>query len=100
MVDIIYLPAARNYIKKLNDKKLKSTIKTALEEIKKDYTIGNLKTGDLAGIYSLDIYYNRTNYELAYKPVIKDDKIIVVIMIGTRENFYNELKAYISAKGL
>ena len=47
------------------------------------------------GIYSLDVFYNKTNYELAYKPVIKDDTVISVIMAGMRENFYEELKSYI-----
>lgn len=85
MAEAIYLPPARNFIKKLNDKKLKNLIRENIEEIKKDYEIGSLKTGDLSGIYSLDVFYNKTNYEIAYKTVIRDDKVIVVIMIGTRE---------------
>ena len=40
-------------------------------------------------------YYNKTNYELAYRVRQLDDLIIIVIMAGTRENFYNELKRYI-----
>ena len=44
-----------------------------------------------------DIYYNKTNYELAYRVEYIDNKIIVVIMAGTRENFYNELKRYMNS---
>ncbi len=95
MLDIIYLPAARNYIKKIKDKKLKKLFKDAVEAIQSDYTIGELKKGDLSGIYSYDIFYNKTNYELSYTIEEVDDKIIVVIMAGTRENFYTELKKYI-----
>ena len=40
------------------------------------------------------IYYNRTNYELAYTVEYLEDKVIVVIMAGTRENFYDQLKQY------
>ena len=57
-------------------------------------TVGEAKTGDLAGVFGYDIYYNKTNYELAYTVEYVEDKVIVVIMAGTRENFYNELKRY------
>lgn len=97
MFDIIFLPAARNYIKKIKDKKLKKLFKEATEAIQSDYTIGEKKKGDLAGIYSYDIFYNKTNYELSYTVEEVDGKTIVVIMAGTRENFYLELKKYISA---
>ena len=36
-----------------------------------------------------------TNYELAYRVRQLDDLIIIIIMAGTRENFYEELKRYI-----
>ena len=48
----------------------------------------------MAGIRSYDIYYNKTNYELAYTVIVEGNTIIVVIMAGTRENFYEELKRY------
>lgn len=98
MFDIVFLPAARNYIKKIKDKKLKKLFKDAAEAIQSDYTIGEMKKGDLAGIYSYDIFYNKTNYELSYTVEEVDGKTIVVIMAGTRENFYLELKKYISAR--
>ena len=53
------------------------------------------KTGDLRGIYGYDIYYNKTNYELAYTVQRVGEEIIVVIMAGTRENFYDQLKIYL-----
>ena len=57
--------------------------------------IGTQKTGDLKGIYGFDVIYNKTNYELAYRIYEEGDKLIVVILAGTRENFYNELKRLI-----
>lgn len=72
--------------------------KTAIELITKNYKIGNLKTGDLSNIYSYDIYYNKTNYELAYTVEIIDDEIIIFILAGTRENFYDQLKKYLKSK--
>lgn len=54
-----------------------------------------LRNGDLTGIYGYDVYYNKTNYEISYGIYEKENKKIIVIMIGTRENFYDELKKYI-----
>ena len=48
---------------KLKDKKLKSLYKEAIEMICEDYSIGEEKTGDLAGMYGYDIYYNKTNLD-------------------------------------
>jgi len=89
------LPSARNYIKKIKDKKLKDEFKDALEKIREDYTIGEPKSGDLAGICGYDIFYNKTNYEIAYRVIREDDIVVIVIMAGTRENFYQELKRYL-----
>ena len=95
MFDVIFLPAARNYIKKIKDKNLKKLIEEAINDIAEDYTIGEAKTGDLSGIYGYDVFYNKTNYEISYTVEEVDNKVIIVIMVGTRENFYNELKKYI-----
>ena len=93
--EVRFLPPAAKYLKKLKDKGLKKLFREAIDSIVEDYTVGEEKTGDLSGIYCLDIYYNKTNYELAYTVEEVDGKIIVVIMAGTRENFYEELKRYI-----
>lgn len=95
MLQVRFLPPAAKFIKKLKDAKLKNLFKKAIDEICEDYTIGEIKTGDLSGVYGYDIYYNKTNYELAYTIEYVDEKIIVVIMAGTRENFYDQLKRYI-----
>lgn len=49
-------------------------------------------------IYGYDIYYNKINYEIAYTIEYVEDKVIVIIMTGTKENFYDELKRYIKSK--
>ena len=94
MTDVRFLPPAAKFIKKLKDKKLKMLYQEAVDKIKEDHTVGEAKTGDLSGVYGYDIYYNRTNYELAYTVEYLEDKVIVVIMSGTRENFYDQLKQY------
>lgn len=100
MAELRVLPPAAKFFKKLKDKKLKALYKKAMDQILEDPTIGEEKTGDLKGLRGYDIYYNRTNYELAYtieyiqKEGSNEVDVVVVIMAGTRENFYDGLKSY------
>ena len=94
MAEVRFLKPAANFLKKLKDKQLKKLYQEAIDDICQDYTIGQAKSGDLNGVYGYDIYYNKTNYELAYTVEYVDDQVIVIIMAGTRENFYDELKRY------
>ncbi len=94
MTEVRFLPPAAKFIKKLKDKKLKNLYQAAVDKIREDYTIGEAKTGDLSGIYGYDIYYNKINYELAYTVEYLENVVVVVIMAGTRENFYDQLKQY------
>ncbi len=96
MTEVRFLPPASRFIKKLKDKKLKALFQEAIDKIRADHTVGEAKKGDLSRIYGYDIYYNKINYELAYRVEYTEDKIIIVIMAGTRENFYEELKRYIN----
>ena len=98
MTEVRFLPPAAKFLKKLKDKKLKMLYQKAIDDIREDHTVGEAKTGDLSGVYGIDIYYNRTNYELAYTVEYVEDKVIVVILAGTRENFYDELKQYMRKK--
>ena len=101
MTQVRFLPPAARYLKKLNDKKLKGLFQNAVDKILEDPMIAEEKKGDLRGIRSYDIYYNRINYELAYTIEYVQDEdsdeidMIIVIMAGTRENFYDELKKYL-----
>lgn len=45
-------------------------------------------------MYGYDIYYNKINYELAYTVEYLGNEVIVVILAGTRENLYDQLKQY------
>jgi mRNA interferase RelE/StbE len=95
LLPVEYTSSARKYFKKLKDKKLIEAYKTAIMNIRNDPYIGNAKTGDLKGIYCIDVYFNNVNYELAYRIVqLTNGQVVVVIMAGTRENFYLELKRY------
>lgn len=101
MAQLRILPPAAKYLKKLKDKKLKCLYKEAMDAILENPTIGEKKAGDLNGVRGYDIYYNRINYEMAYTvEYIQTEEsgepvVVVVIMAGTRENFYDELKRYL-----
>lgn len=95
MYKLVLSKTSQKFIKKISDKGLKNKIKDGLDRIKEDYTVGDRKTGDLKGFWSLDVYYNKTNYEICYELIEDQGKVIIVVMIGTRENFYKELKRYI-----
>jgi len=94
MYKLIILPPAARFLKKLKEKPLKAAFQKAVDETLKNPYIGEPKTGDLSGVFCYDIYYNKTNYELAYTIIEEGDSTIVVILAGTRENFYEELKRY------
>ena len=95
MYEVSYSGAAEKYLKKIRDKQLLAAFKTAIDKLKKDPYIGTQKTGDLRGIFGYDVKYNKTSYELAYRIYENDGKLIVVVLAGTRENFYDELKRLI-----
>ena len=102
MANLIILPPAPKYLKKLKDKRLKKLYQDAIDDICADPSVGDPKHGDLEGVLGYDIYYNKINYELAYtieERVIEgtdETETVVVIMAGTRENFYDQLKRYLS----
>jgi len=95
MYEISYSKVAERYFKKLKDKQLLRAFKNAVDKLKKDPYIGSQKTGDLRGIYGYDVKYNSVNYELAYRIYEDEKRLVVVILAGTRENFYEGLKRLI-----
>jgi hypothetical protein len=90
------MKASQKYFNKIREKGLKLAFKDAILKISMDPFVGKLKTGDLVGTYGYDVYCNKTNYEIAYKIIEDEDKIVIIILAGTRENFYNELKRYLN----
>ncbi|KIL36327.1 plasmid stabilization protein [Cohnella kolymensis] len=99
MLPILVLGPAEHFLKKVVEKPLKTTLLQAMQEIRMDPYIGEAKTGDLAGYYCYDVFYKGTNYELAYTlEENQDGELLVVILAGTRENFYEELKRIVKRR--
>ena len=95
MYEVSYSNAAKRYLRKIKDKQLLSAFKSSIDELKKDPYIGMKKSGDLSGIFGYDVSYGGTSYEIAYRIYEKKDRHVVIILAGTRENFYDELKRLI-----
>jgi len=95
MYEIRFSSAAAKYFKKLKEEKLKEAYKAALLNIQANPFIGHKKQGDLAGVYGHDVRYLGINYEIAYLIHEENRPLIIVLLAGTRENFYEELKRYI-----
>lgn len=95
MYEILFSSAAERYFKRIKEKPLRELYRETWLAIAKDPYIGQVKHGDLAGIYGYDVKYQGVNYEIAYTVHEKTDKKIVVLLAGTRENFYEQLKRYL-----
>jgi mRNA interferase RelE/StbE len=95
MLSVKYSLQAEKYFKKIRNKQLLTCFEESIETIRHNPRAGTIKSGDLAGIWGYDVYYDGTNYEIAYTLVEDKGKYILVILAGTRENFYNSLKKYL-----
>lgn len=98
MLDFRISPKDEKYIKKIKDQELKAKFRKAIIEIRKDPSVGSPKKGNLSGIRGYDIYYSGTNYEIAYEVIEYQGAMIIIILAGTRENFYAELDKYIKKR--
>jgi len=94
--EVEYSKPAERYFKKIKEKQLLAAFKSAIDKLRLDPYVGMRKTGDLRGIYGYDVKYAGTNYELAYRIYEENGRLLIVIILaGTRENFYEELKRLI-----
>src|SRR5699024_6470273 len=92
------LPKAKRNVKSLKRQpQLFNLIKENFHLLTQNPFIGHQNKSDLQGVYSIDFQYEKATFEIAY--VIDDEmKVIIIILIGSRENFYNELKRDINIR--
>ena len=76
--------------KKLHNNQ-KEALKTAIQEIEKNITIGDLKTGDLIGIRVYKFRILDQLVLLAYHYEASNG-LLTLISLDTHENFYKNLK--------
>lgn len=79
-------------LKKIKNKQLKQKF---IDKIYNDIAItpysGTAKKGDLVGIYAVGFNYAKVSYRIAYK-IDQDEVIVIILLIGSHENFYQKLK--------
>ncbi|MBL5982273.1 hypothetical protein NAAC61_09910 [Petrotoga sp. 8T1HF07.NaAc.6.1] len=91
-------PIFERSLKNINNRNLLLKILQAVLEINYDYTIGEMKTGNLRGIRAYKFIHDRVSYRLSYY-VVNDGKIIITyIDIMKREDSYDNLKKYFQSK--
>ena len=78
-------------VKKLK-KQEKKLLDLEIHKILKDPEIGVLKKGNLAGIRVHNFKINQQEQLLAYQ---ESDEGILLIMLGSHENYYRELGKYL-----
>lgn len=94
MYDLLFSPTAERYLKKLKEEPLKDAYKAAFLAIMKDPYLGTRKRGDLSGVYGFDLNHRGISYEIAYIVREGNEQKVVILLVGTRENFYEQLKRY------
>ena len=87
------------FIRKSVQKDFRKLAQELQQKIKEIYFIQITKapfknktlSGKLRSLKSLSFKYKRTEYRIVYQ-VIKQDKVVLIVMLGTRENFYKKLE--------
>ena len=87
-VAVLQMPAFKRVYKKLLASH-QALVDDAVREIVANPEIGEAKKGDLAGVYVRKFAFNRQQMLLAYE---WDSKSRVLLLLGTHENFYRDLK--------
>lgn len=96
------LPGVQSFLKSIRkDKPLREKFQEAIKALQLDPSLGDAKKGDLSGVFSFDIRHNKTSYELAYFVEEQENgELLLIILAGTRENFFDKLKLYIKTSGV
>ena len=73
----------------------KETLDREVKSIAENPNIGEEKKGDLKGVFIHKFKLKTILYLLAYR---KADKDLELVMIGSHENYYRDLKSYLKSK--
>ena len=86
-MEIIFLRQAHRFIRKAK-KPLREKMRLEILKIQKNPFLGEKLSGHLKKVYSHHFVFKGASYRIAYQVIDN----IIVISIGTRENFYRDLK--------
>jgi plasmid stabilization system protein ParE len=94
MYELRYLKPAERYFRRIWEPRQARAFQDALQAIAADPYAGDRKKGDLAGVFCYGFFHEKVYYEIAYRIHEENGQSIVVVLSGTRENFYVEVKQY------
>jgi len=89
MIELLQTPTFKRAYKKLRDNERKD-VNTAIRNITDHPEMGELKTGDLAGVRVYKFRMHDQQILLAYE--YDGEKVILLMVIGVHEKFYRDLK--------
>jgi len=89
-MNILQTSSFKKHVKILH-KSQKRNLDQAIKKIAKDPSIGNMKKGDLSGIqvYKFKMVNQLTLLAYRFK---KDEIQLILLALGSHENFYRDLK--------
>lgn len=93
MLKVQAVPAFLRAAKKLHAKD-KAVLDVAVRSIANEPSIGEEKRGDLAGVFVYKFKINQQEVLLAYEllPNKQAPEEVILLTLGSRENFYRNLK--------
>ena len=91
MYTIRFASAVKKYIRKLDKPLQSSIVDTCLPDIEQDPFTAIPLLQQFKGLWSYHLNYKGTHYRIVYE-IIDEDRVVLVIMIGSREFFYQSLK--------
>ena len=87
----VYHPQVKKDVKKLDIQVKKEIQDYHINIILKDPFKYELLTGNFSGVYSYHFKKNKVEYRICYM-IDNNKKVVYILMIGKRENFYNLLQ--------
>ncbi|MDX8400321.1 MAG: type II toxin-antitoxin system RelE/ParE family toxin [Gallionellaceae bacterium] len=96
MLKALNTPTFNRVVKKLHARDKKS-VDEAIKAIANDPTLGEEKKGDLAGVFVFKFKMNKQEILLSYVllPSKKHPQELMLLSLGSHENFYGDLKRHI-----
>lgn len=91
MYNLIIPGAVKKDLKKLPEELQKIIAKEHLPSIQSNPHQGKFLKGEFGKFWKYVLFHKNTEYRIVYK-ITETNKLVIMIMIGSRENFYERLK--------
>lgn len=89
-MEILQTPRFKKQVKKLH-KKQRQELDDAIKTVAKDPSVGEMKKGDLNGVYVYKFKMAKQLTLLAYE-FYESELQLIMLAIGSHENFYRDMK--------